>query len=222
MAMAVVPLSLFDASWVVVGPRLPEMLDGYSTLAALRVCKGVRMECIVMHMQLAKEKFEHVQSYLCCKSSVPFVYADDEDVEFTLLPLNPASVCPSRSVNAFQVEAFEQDCEELSALNYQMALSDYGLAKKLFLDSWRIRGGSEMGFDSLPFEHGELLQILHPGAFLAPGHVRLLEGVEGGSAVYRLPRMVYFGVAFGNFWCILLVRGACDVRIDLSVAVCSD
>ena len=63
------------------------------------------------------------------------------------------------------------------------------------------------------------IYILHPASYYAPQRVRVVVGLHGTLLVVTPARMVYFGVAFVNFWCVLLVRGVPEETAELSQAL---
>ena len=210
---------LVEAALPVVCQGLPDFLDGYSALAAMQTCKAARPGLAVAHMRRAKEKFERVRSYLTAGNALPPTFCDGDGIEFTLLPLNPSRNNLRTSPNAQHIESFERASPGLSRLNYDLALLACGFESGgPFWKTWNIRGKPSLTVYDLPPEHVELMCILHPAAYYAPERVQVAPGERGPLFLITPPRLVYFGVAFGNFWCVLLVRGVPEESVELSRA----
>ena len=52
-------------------------------------------------------------------------------------------------------------------------------------------------------------------SYYAPQRVQVVVGLHGPLLVVTPARMVYFGVAFVNFWRVLLVRGVPEETVEL-------
>ena len=206
---------LMEAALPIVCQAALDLLDGYSTLAALQTCRLARVDAAIQHMRRAKHKFASVEAYLRSGQVLPPTFTDDDEVLFTLLPLrpDPSDRC---SPNKRRLLDFERDNPALSLESYCCALIAAGLAEEPFWKSLRIRGKPILNITDLSEDHEELLRVLDPRGYYAPQQARVTADHLGLLLVVRPPRMVYFGVAFGNFWCALLVIGGGEKRAALN------
>ena len=206
---------LLEMAWPIVCEAALDLLDGYSTLAAMQACRAAQADAAVKHMRRAKELFARVRAYLRSGQVLPPTFEEDDELRFALLPLRPdaGGRC---SPNKHRVLQFERDNPELSYKNYCCAICALGLAEEPFWRSIGIRGKSNLSIADLPEDHEELLRILHPEGYYAPEQTHVTSDNIGPVLVVTPPRMAYFGVAFGNFWCALLVHGGRETRVALS------